>query len=158
MVGYNPRMRYRIDTFADLTAAAREQLALFRAHTLPSGTAVVALSGPLGSGKTAFVQTLALELGVVEPVTSPTFNIMQRYTSSDPDFPNLLHIDAYRLESARDAEPLGLHKEVRAPHTLVCIEWPAHIEEVIPDTHHQLTFTLKGGTRTLTSTPVGTPQ
>lgn len=150
-------MRYRINTFPDLTSVARELLALFRVHTLPSGTAVAALSGPLGSGKTAFVQTLALELGVMETVTSPTFNIMQRYASNDPDFTTLLHIDAYRLESARDADPLHLHTEVRTPHALVCIEWPAHIKEVVPEVHYQLTFAFSEGARTLTSTPMGTP-
>lgn len=95
---------------------------------------VLALTGDLGAGKTAFTKALALELGVEETVTSPTFMIMKIYAvSSHPFIRTLVHIDAYRIESIEELRVLGIEELFLNPQTLLCIEWPERIKEVIPE-------------------------
>lgn len=88
---------------------------------------VVALVGPLGSGKTCFIQGLARGLGVREPVTSPTFVLMQRYEGRVP----LVHVDAYRLEDPEELWGLGL-EELAEGAVLAC-EWADRLEELLPE-------------------------
>jgi tRNA threonylcarbamoyladenosine biosynthesis protein TsaE len=85
---------------------------------------VVTLSGPLGVGKTTFVQFLAATLGVKQRVISPTFTIMKTYPLLKGRF---LHVDAYRLEGAGS---FGLEDEV-GEDTITMIEWPEKLS-IIP--------------------------
>ena len=89
---------------------------------------ILALHGDLGVGKTTFVQGLAEGFGVREPVTSPTFNI---YTVHRGTTRTLVHLDAYRLDSARHVEDLLLEDFLASPWCLA-IEWPEKIAEWIP--------------------------
>lgn len=95
-------------------------------------TAVLALSGDLGVGKTTFIQKLAQVLGITEPVTSPTFTIMKRYETSNKTFSTLIHMDAYRLETEEELEPLRFGELLELPNTLFCIEWAEKIKNVLP--------------------------
>jgi len=81
-------------------------------------TLVVSLQGDLGAGKTAFTQELARSLGVVEVVTSPTFTIMKQYEIDNKDFDLMVHIDAYRIESEEEVEPLHLESVFTEPKQL----------------------------------------
>ena len=65
---------------------------------------VVALSGPMGSGKTVFTQGIAAGLGVTDVVNSPTFKLVGEYDSDPP----LYHFDFYRIKSTADLATLGL--------------------------------------------------
>lgn len=91
---------------------------------------VVALQGDLGSGKTTLVKGIAEGLlGINErDVTSPTFTILQEYAGTVP----LYHVDAYRLDSARDLEAVGFDDYVDGSGVTV-IEWAERISEAIPD-------------------------
>ncbi len=84
-------------------------------YTLPVD---IHLNGPVGAGKTTFVQGFAEGLGIAHPVLSPTYALEQRYkTVSHGEF---LHLDLYRLPSDRTAELLSGSDE----HTGIrCIEW-----------------------------------
>ena len=105
-----------------------------------SGTAtVLGLSGDLGAGKTTFVQALAAELGVKEVVQSPTFTILKLYQTNHPQFKQLIHMDAYRIESLTELGPLRLGELLNTPETLFAIEWPEKIAEALPD-HFLLKF------------------
>jgi tRNA threonylcarbamoyladenosine biosynthesis protein TsaE len=79
---------------------------------------VVALSGPLGSGKTTLARAVIAALGHEGEVPSPTFTILEAYDLDPP----LVHADFYRLESPREAEELGLD-DYREEAVLIA-EWP----------------------------------
>lgn len=89
---------------------------------------VVCLLGDLGSGKTAFTKAVAAALGVTEEITSPTFNIVNVYTSGRMP---VYHFDVYRLSGAEEFEATGAGEYFNG--TGVClIEWAELIEEAIP--------------------------
>lgn len=86
---------------------------------------VVALSGNLGVGKTTLVQRLAKLLGNTAPVTSPTFTIAQFYREiTHPAWQQLVHIDAYRLNSYEELEKIQFETYKKDKTNLICIEWP----------------------------------
>jgi tRNA threonylcarbamoyladenosine biosynthesis protein TsaE len=89
---------------------------------------VVCLQGSLGAGKTTLVQGLAQGWGSLDPVSSPTFVLVNIYRR--PDAEQLFHLDAYRLESALEAAELDL-EEMLAQGSLV-IEWPERMESLLP--------------------------
>lgn len=113
---------------------------------------VVCLQGELGAGKTTLVQGLAQGWGSLDQVSSPTFIIVNLYRR--PDTAQLFHLDAYRLESAPEAEQLDLD-EMLAQGPLV-IEWPERLETILPpgrlwarldyltDEHRQMCLTATG--------------
>jgi tRNA threonylcarbamoyladenosine biosynthesis protein TsaE len=92
---------------------------------------VIALSGDLGGGKTAFCQGLAKACGIKEEITSPTFVIFNRYNSLHK-FKNFYHFDCYRLESAKDVNNLGFKEIINNPDNLVAIEWAEIIKDALP--------------------------
>jgi tRNA threonylcarbamoyladenosine biosynthesis protein TsaE len=108
------------------------------------GATVVTLSGELGAGKTAFAQVVAKEFGIEEPVTSPTFVIEKVYElapEAPQGFGRLIHIDAYRLDSARDLEVLGWSVLLADTRNLILIEWPERVETTIPQNAKKVKFT-----------------
>jgi len=85
-----------------------------------TGPLAIMLVGDYGTGKTTFVQGLAVGLGIVEPVRSPSYNIMKRYDTGR--FP-LVHADLYRTRSNPDIEELGI-LDILTAHGILAIEWP----------------------------------
>jgi len=96
-----------------------------------TGATVILLHGNLGAGKTTFTKAFAKELGVEEEVTSPTFVLMKRYELENQIFKNLVHIDAYRLESGEEIEALDFKEYISDENNIVLIEWPGKIESAI---------------------------
>ena len=93
-----------------------------------TGGRVVAFTGDLGAGKTAFVSGMAKALGVEERVTSPTFTIVNEYEGSGLP---LFHFDMYRLEGAEDLFDIGW--EDYLDRGGVCaVEWSERAEEALP--------------------------
>lgn len=108
----------------------------------PKKTAtIITLTGDLGVGKTTFVQKLALELGITEVVTSPTFTIMKWYKpGADSMFLNFVHMDAYRIDDIKELAPLRFSEILNQPNTLVCIEWAEKIKDALPKDSVSLTI------------------
>ncbi|MBU4198806.1 MAG: tRNA (adenosine(37)-N6)-threonylcarbamoyltransferase complex ATPase subunit type 1 TsaE [Verrucomicrobia bacterium] len=96
---------------------------------------VLALHGELGSGKTCFVQGLALALGVRQAVTSPTFTLINEYAGRWP----LYHIDLYRLRGAGDLASLGLDDYLESDGITV-IEWAERAADLFPESTIHLYF------------------
>jgi tRNA threonylcarbamoyladenosine biosynthesis protein TsaE len=99
--------------------AETEALAARMAAELKPGD-VVLVSGELGAGKTTFVRGAARALGVVVPVTSPTFTIARRY--EDGRLP-ISHLDLFRLHGL-DAEEPDLLADELAADRVAFVEWP----------------------------------
>jgi tRNA threonylcarbamoyladenosine biosynthesis protein TsaE len=97
---------------------------------------VICLHGELGAGKTTLVQGLAQGWGSLDPVSSPTFIIVNIYRR--PDNEQLFHMDAYRLDSAPEAAELDLD-EMLAQGSLL-IEWPERIQAILPEDYMWISF------------------
>ena len=91
---------------------------------------VIALAGPLGSGKTRFAGGLAAGLGVQEQVVSPTFVLMREYRSG---FIPFVHVDVYRLSSMNEFDDLEVFE--RAAEGVVVIEWGDVVAPTLPADH-----------------------
>jgi len=93
--------------------------------TAVTGGTVLALTGDLGSGKTAFVQGLARGLEVPDDyyITSPSYTLINEYPGRVP----LFHVDLYRISNPMDMEDLGLY-EILHNSGIVAIEWADRIE------------------------------
>jgi tRNA threonylcarbamoyladenosine biosynthesis protein TsaE len=89
---------------------------------------VYCLSGDLGVGKTVFTQGFAEGLGVTEPVSSPTFTIIQEYEGRDMPF---YHFDVYRISDVDEMEEIG-YEEYFYGDGVCLIEWAELIEELLP--------------------------
>jgi len=91
---------------------------------------IVLLQGPIGAGKTSFVQGIAEGLSITEDITSPTFSISHHYNSGKIP---LIHIDLYRLENISSAKEIFFSEEEEAEQSqaILVIEWPELIEPFI---------------------------
>lgn len=87
------------------------------------GGEVLSLEGDLGVGKTLFTKGLAAGLGIREPVTSPTFTVMNDYVGRL----NLYHYDAYRLGSFDEAEEAGMTECLADPKGVTVVEWAENL-------------------------------
>ena len=98
---------------------------------------VVGLQGELGAGKTAFTKGVARAFGLNDTVTSPTFVIEKIYSLPETvfgavnPFKKLIHIDAYRLNSAAEIEHLGWKEISQDAGNLIFVEWPEQVSGAV---------------------------
>ncbi len=91
--------------------------------------AVICVNGDLGAGKTVFTQGFAKGLGIDEPISSPTFTIVQEYhTGRIP----LYHFDVYRIGDASELIDIGC-EDYFFGNGVCLIEWACLIEDIIPE-------------------------
>lgn len=88
---------------------------------------IYCLLGDLGVGKTVFSKGFAVGLGITEPITSPTFTIVQVYDAEKP----LYHFDMYRIEDEDELEMIG-YEDYFFGQGVCLVEWANNVEEVIP--------------------------
>lgn len=91
---------------------------------------ILALYGDLGAGKTSLAIEIAKKLGVDDPVTSPTFAIVNEYETEAGD--PFYHFDFYRIETEEEALDIGFHSYTEQRNAWCLIEWPERIESVLP--------------------------
>lgn len=101
------------------------------------GGEVIAFTGDLGAGKTAFVSGLAAALGVDERVTSPTFTIVNEYEGGRLP---LFHFDMYRLGSADELFHIGW-EDYLARGGVCAVEWSENVDEAIEDDAIRISIT-----------------
>ena len=91
---------------------------------------IVLLQGPIGAGKTSFVQGIAKGLSISEDITSPTFALSHHYNSGKIP---LVHLDLYRLENISSANEIFIleKEEASQSQAILVIEWPELIEPLI---------------------------
>jgi len=123
-----------VSNSAGETRALGAQLAL-----LASGDETLALSGPLGAGKTCLVQGVGRALGIRRPISSPSFVLMKRYRGRFP----LTHWDWYRLADRSDLESCGFADPQVGP-GLVVIEWAERFLDQIERPFVQIEITPTG--------------
>ena len=113
---------------------------------------VVCLQGELGAGKTTLVQGVAQGWGSLDPVSSPTFVLVNTYRR--PDSSKLFHMDAYRIESLMEAEELDIEDMIiQGP---LVIEWPEKIRPILPEARLWVVLTYQDEeVRSMVFTPHG---
>jgi tRNA threonylcarbamoyladenosine biosynthesis protein TsaE len=92
---------------------------------------MITLTGDLGVGKTTLVQAICAGYGVEEPVTSPTYALVHKYSSPKSD---VYHIDLYRLDDPMQLTNIGWD-DIVAEHALIMVEWPERAGARIPRDH-----------------------
>ena len=97
---------------------------------------IYCLSGDLGVGKTVFAQGFGAGLGIEEPMSSPTFTILQEY--NEGRLP-LYHYDVYRVGDIDEMEETGFY-EYAGGDGVTLIEWAELIEEIIPESAIRITI------------------
>ncbi len=95
---------------------------------------VFTLIGDLGVGKTVFTQGVADGLGITEPVSSPTFTIVQVYDGGRLPF---CHFDVYRIGDIEEMEEIG-YEDYFYGDGITMIEWADLIEEILPESYRQI--------------------
>ena len=126
--------------FQSTSEADTERLGRALAEVLSAGS-VVALSGPLGAGKTRLVQAIAAASGVDRrDVVSPTFVLVHEYQGTRP----IYHLDAYRLADDDEFLQLGAD-EYFSPPNLVFIEWAERVIRCLPPDRVEITIAALDG-------------
>ena len=97
---------------------------------------VYTLIGDLGVGKTVLTQGIAEGLGITEPISSPTFTIVQVYEEGRMPF---YHFDVYRIGDVEEMDEIG-YEDYFYGDGLTMIEWATLIEEILPEHYRQITI------------------
>lgn len=125
-----------------ITLAGVADLAEKTANMLQGGE-VLALIGPLGSGKTAFVKQLAKHLKIKHRVASPTFVLMNSFLGKLPKNKKavrLVHLDLYRTHGWKETMSLGIAEIWGQKNTVTAIEWADKIKSRLPKNSWMLYF------------------
>ena len=108
---------------------------------------VFACYGKMGAGKTTFSKAICEELGCQDVITSPTFAIVNEYSS---DTTPIYHFDFYRIKKLEEVYDMG-YEEYFYSGALCLIEWPELIEEILPDDAVRVNINeQEDGSRTIT--------
>ena len=137
-------MEIRIENLDSIRAAAHEFIQnMGDAH-------VFAFYGKMGAGKTTFVKAICEELGVKDVITSPTFAIINEYTSATQGGSPIFHFDFYRIKKLEEVYDMG-YEDYFYCGALCFIEWPELIEELLPDDAVRVSITEQSdGSRLVT--------
>jgi tRNA threonylcarbamoyl adenosine modification protein YjeE len=118
-------LRRTFSTEEDLNAFATA----FAARLHPGS--VVALSGPLGAGKTTFVRAVVRALHGADETSSPTFTFWHRHAGPQRNMPPIDHLDLFRIDDPRELDELGL-EEAFSGESIVLVEWWRNAPELLP--------------------------
>ncbi len=141
-------MKYILKTTADTRALAGELVKNMRPNL------IIALSGPIGAGKTTLVKEFAAACGVTATVVSPTYTLLQPYElpQSIRGVSRIIHVDAYRLKKANDLRDIGFNDFATDPSAVIIIEWAENVSAILKG-HDvlRITFSMVGKKRSCTT-------
>lgn len=99
---------------------------------------VIALHGEMGAGKTTFIKAICKTLQVTDIISSPTYAIINQYTTIHGD--PIYHMDLYRLKDEQEAIAAGVEDTLYSNHTCL-VEWPEKAATLLPD--HTVHITIE---------------
>lgn len=139
-------MNIRIPSTDELPAAARDFVAQM------GDNKVFAFYGKMGVGKTTFIKEVCIQLGITEPITSPTFAIVNEYRA-EKSGAIVYHFDFYRIKRLEEVYDMG-YEDYFYSGAICFIEWPELVEDVLPENTLRLLIEEEAdGSRTLTIRP-----
>lgn len=106
---------------------------------------LVCLNGGLGVGKTCLSNGIGRGYGIAEPLTSPTFTLINEYRRPG-DGQTIVHVDCYRLAGSREALDAGLGEYLDGSY-VVLMEWPERVAEMLPAERLWITLRVIGDTK-----------
>lgn len=134
-------MTLYLDGLDELDTIARQLLATGRERS------VWLFEGDMGAGKTTLIKAICRTLGVVSPVQSPTFSIVNEYTTHEGH--SVYHFDCYRLRNEAEALDIGLEEYLDSGNYCF-IEWPERISSLWPPMYYQVRISADSdGSRTI---------
>lgn len=117
------------------------------------GIRIFAFYGPMGAGKTTFIQSICHALGSDDNITSPTFAIINEYRTSLSE--TIYHFDFYRIKNLDEAYDLG-YEDYFYSDNYCLIEWPEKVEPLLPDQYFEVRMEATGDdVRTIRAKLVG---
>ncbi len=125
-------MEIRINSLADINEAAKTFV-----ENMGDGK-VFAFYGKMGAGKTTFVKAVCECLGVEDVITSPTFAIVNEYTSATTG-DAIYHFDFYRIKKLEEVYDMG-YEDYFYGGSLCFLEWPELIEDLLPEDAMKVTI------------------
>ena len=125
-------MEIRINSLADINAAAKTFVENM------GESKVFAFYGKMGAGKTTFVKAICECLGVDDVITSPTFAIVNEYTSATTG-DAIYHFDFYRIKKLEEVYDMG-YEDYFYSGSLCFLEWPELIEDLLPEDATKVTI------------------
>lgn len=135
-------MKIKIDSLSNIHEAAKTFLANM------GKSKVFAFYGKMGAGKTTFIKALCEELGVEDVITSPTFSLVNEYTSGSGN--PIYHFDFYRIKKIDEVYDMG-YEDYFYGGNLCFLEWPELIEDLLPEDVTKVHIvTEEDGSRTIT--------
>ncbi len=115
---------FQINTIDELPQAAEAFLKHFPNERL------FAFYGKMGSGKTTLIKALCRALGSTDPITSPTFALVNEYSTAGNE--RIFHFDFYRIKSMEEALDIGFDDYIYSGKYCM-MEWPENIEDLLPE-------------------------
>ena len=125
-----------INSYISLSEKQTKKIAIKILKDIRAGDCVL-LKGDLGAGKSVLVRQILQRSGIVKSITSPTFTLVNEYSSINGHF---YHFDMYRLTDEEEVHNIGFEEIIEDKRAIKFIEWPQKVENYLPKKYKQITI------------------
>lgn len=126
-------MEFKVDSLSELDKVS--DYLIEQVNTTP----IVLLKGQMGTGKTTLVSNLLKKMGSEDPVSSPTFSLVNEYLTQSGK--TIYHFDFYRINSEEEAMDIGVEEYFDSGNVCL-IEWPSMIPNLLPEKYLEVNIEL----------------